>query len=117
LRTGKEGLLPAPRKYPDELRERAVRRYREPPSRPTLQRQGEQPMVGMGLGEHHQQARSIDFDLLVKQFTALPDRTDELRRVLVERNLAAAPRLEHRATALSDVLFPVREPTAAGGQR
>jgi len=34
-----------------------------------------------------------------------------------ERNLAATRRLEHQFAALSDVLFPAREPTAAGGQR
>jgi len=55
--------LPAPRKYPDELRERAVPLYRESSPRPTFRR------------------------------------------------------LEHQFAALSDVLFPAREPTAAGGQR
>jgi transposase len=34
--------LPAPRKYPDELRERAVRLYRESEPRPTFRRLGEQ---------------------------------------------------------------------------
>jgi transposase len=34
--------LPAPRKYPDELRERAVRLYRESSPRPTFRRLGEQ---------------------------------------------------------------------------
>ena len=109
--------MPAPRKYPDELRERAVPLYRESSPRPTFRRQGEQLMAGMGLGEFCQQARSVDFDLLVKQFTTLQDRSDELRQILVERNLAATRRLEHQFAALSDVLFPAREPTAAGGQR
>ena len=34
--------MPAPRKYPDELRERAVRLYRESQPRPTFRRLGEQ---------------------------------------------------------------------------
>ena len=34
--------MPAPRKYPDELRERAVRLYRESEPRPTFRRLGEQ---------------------------------------------------------------------------
>jgi len=34
--------LPALRKYPDELRERAVRLYRESSPRPTFRRLGEQ---------------------------------------------------------------------------
>ena len=34
--------MPAPRKYPDELRERAVRLYRESSPRPTFRRLGEQ---------------------------------------------------------------------------
>jgi transposase len=37
--------LPAPRKYPDELRERAVRLYRESEPRPTFRRLGEQMKV------------------------------------------------------------------------
>lgn len=34
--------MPAPRKYPDELRERAVRLYRESEPRPTFRRLGKQ---------------------------------------------------------------------------
>ena len=37
--------MPAPRKYPDELRERAVRLYRESSPRPTFRRLGEQLSV------------------------------------------------------------------------
>jgi hypothetical protein len=39
---GRKALLPAPRKYPDELRERAVRLYRESEPRPTFRRLGQQ---------------------------------------------------------------------------
>ena len=37
--------MPAPRKYPDELRECAVRLYRDSSPRPTFRRLGEQPNV------------------------------------------------------------------------
>ncbi|OLM29056.1 Mobile element protein [Pseudonocardia sp. Ae717_Ps2] len=44
--------MPAPKKYPDELRERAVRLYRESDPRPTFRGLGEQ------LGVHHEALRS-----------------------------------------------------------
>ena len=44
--------MPAPRKYPDELRERAVRLYRESDPRPTFRRLGEQ------LGVHPEALRN-----------------------------------------------------------
>ena len=40
--------MPAPRKYPDELRERAVRLYRESQPRPTFRRLGGQLNVHPG---------------------------------------------------------------------
>jgi transposase len=45
LQTGKEVLLPAPSNYPEELRERAVRLYRECGPRPTIRRLAEQLKV------------------------------------------------------------------------
>ena len=44
--------MPAPKKYPDELRERAVRLYRESSPRPTFRRLGEQ------LGVHPEALRN-----------------------------------------------------------
>ncbi|WP_161973087.1 transposase [Microbacterium sp. HSID17254] len=44
--------MPAPKKYPDELRERAVRLYRESDPRPTFRGLAEQ------LGVHHEALRN-----------------------------------------------------------
>lgn len=44
--------MPAPKKYPDELRERAVRLYRESDPRPSFRRLAEQ------LGVHHEALRN-----------------------------------------------------------
>lgn len=44
--------MPAPKKYPDELRERAVRLYRDSEPKPTFRRLGEQ------LGVHHEALRN-----------------------------------------------------------
>jgi transposase len=44
--------MAAPKKYPDELRERAVRRYRSSTPRPTFRQLGEQ------LGVHHEALRN-----------------------------------------------------------
>ena len=40
--SGKEGVMPAPRKYPDELRERAVRMVREIDERGAIKRVADQ---------------------------------------------------------------------------
>ena len=61
--------MPAPEKYPDELRERAVRLYRESEPRPTFRRLGEQPNVHLealrdrvrpGRGRRRRATRSTD---------------------------------------------------------
>ena len=44
--------MPAPKKYPDELRERAVRLYRESDPKPVIKRLAEQ------LGVHHEALRN-----------------------------------------------------------
>jgi transposase len=44
--------MAAPKKYPDELRERAVRLYRSSTPRPTFRQLGEQ------LGVHHEALRN-----------------------------------------------------------
>jgi transposase len=49
---GKEVIVVAPRKYPDELRERAVRLYRESDPKPVIRRLAEQ------LNVHHEALRN-----------------------------------------------------------
>ncbi len=49
---GRRALMPAPRKYPDELRARAVRLYRESNPKPVIRRLAEQ------LGVHHEALRN-----------------------------------------------------------
>jgi transposase len=44
--------MPAPKKYPDELKERAVRLYRESDPKPVIRRLAEQ------LGVHHEALRN-----------------------------------------------------------
>ena len=44
--------MPAPKKYPDELRQRAVRLYRESDPKPVIRRLAEQ------LGVHHEALRT-----------------------------------------------------------
>ncbi|MEV5175982.1 polysaccharide pyruvyl transferase family protein [Streptomyces flaveolus] len=63
-------------------------------------------MDRMGLGAYCHPAREVDADRLLRQFRALEKRSAELRRILAERNLAAARRLEHQFTALTTALFP-----------
>jgi polysaccharide pyruvyl transferase WcaK-like protein len=74
-------------------------------------------MAGMGVGEFCQGAGTVDFDLLVEQFTTLERRSEQVRRTLAEHNRAATLRLEQQFDALSAVLFPAEEPTAAGDTR
>ena len=47
-----EGIRAAPKKYPDELRTRAVRLYRESNPKPVIRRLAEQ------LGVHHEALRN-----------------------------------------------------------
>ncbi len=63
-------------------------------------------MGRMGLGAYCHPAREVDADRLLRQFRALEKRSAELRRILAERNLAAARQLEHQFTALTTALFP-----------
>lgn len=65
-------------------------------------------MAELGLDGFTQDARSVDFDRLVEQFTELEKRSDELRRTLAERNQACADRLKHQFAALTAALFGVR---------
>jgi polysaccharide pyruvyl transferase WcaK-like protein len=63
-------------------------------------------MREMGLGEFRHPARAVDADRLIEQFTALEQRSAELRQTLAERNLTAARRIERQFTALSAAVFP-----------
>ncbi|MEU6511452.1 polysaccharide pyruvyl transferase family protein [Streptomyces sp. NPDC046942] len=66
-------------------------------------------MDRMGLGAYCHPARDVDADRLLEQFRALEKRSDELRRTLSERNLAAARQLEDQFTALTTALFPATD--------
>ncbi|GHE45639.1 membrane protein [Streptomyces longispororuber] len=63
-------------------------------------------MERMGLGAYRHPAREVDADRLLAQFRALERESAELRRILAERNRAAARRLEEQFTALTTALFP-----------
>ncbi|MGW2460138.1 polysaccharide pyruvyl transferase family protein [Streptomyces sp. NPDC001761] len=63
-------------------------------------------MERMGLGTYCHPARALDADRLLAQFRQLEERADEMRRVLAERNEAAARGLDHQFTALTTALFP-----------
>lgn len=65
-------------------------------------------MAEMGLVAFCQSICSLDVERLIEQFTALESRQEQLRRTMVERNLAAARRLEHQYAVLS-ALFRVTE--------
>ncbi|MFG2652087.1 polysaccharide pyruvyl transferase family protein [Streptomyces sp. NPDC048436] len=70
-------------------------------------------MAEMGLAAYCHPAREVDADRLLEQFRALEQRSVELRRTLVERNLAATRRLEHQFTALTAAAFPATDHTHA----
>ena len=53
--------MAAPKKYPDELKARAVRLYRESDSKPTIRKLAEQ------LGVHHEAASSVPNQWVTKQ--------------------------------------------------
>ncbi|MEU6259389.1 polysaccharide pyruvyl transferase family protein [Streptomyces sp. NPDC047043] len=63
-------------------------------------------MTDMGLGAYCHPAREVDADRLLEQFRALEKRSPELRRTLIERNQAAARRLDHQFTSLTTAVFP-----------
>ncbi|GGN34384.1 polysaccharide pyruvyl transferase family protein [Streptomyces fuscichromogenes] len=66
-------------------------------------------MDRMGLGAYCHPAREVDADRLLEQFRALEKRSAELRRILAERNLDAARRLDDQFAALTTVLFPAKD--------
>jgi polysaccharide pyruvyl transferase WcaK-like protein len=83
-------------------------------SKPTLSigyaAKNESLMAEMGLAEFCQAARSLDMDLLIKQFTELEHRSAELRQTLLERNAAKTQGIEHQFAMLSTLLFSAGEP-------
>ena len=70
-------------------------------------------MADMGLSEFCQATKSLDVDLLIKQFTELESRSMQLRQAMRERNAANARLLEDQFGLLSTVLFPTGEPAHA----
>lgn len=61
-------------------------------------------MADMGLAEFCQRADSVDFNLLVEQFTALERQRDKLIRSMAERNQANAGELRRQFDVLSKVM-------------
>ena len=58
----------------------------------------------MGVPEFSLSARALDGDALIKSFTELEQRSDELRRTLKERNVVQRRRLEEQFTVLSSLI-------------
>ncbi len=72
-------------------------------------------MGGMGLGQFCQPARSVNFGLLIEQFSELESRREQLVDTLVERNRAKARHVEQQFAALSAAVLdaePVAVPVA-----
>ena len=72
-------------------------------------------MADTGLSEFCQDAKSIDVELLIKQFTELQERSVQLKPPIAEFCEAQAARLGQQFAELSAVLFPsaVAVPSAA----
>jgi polysaccharide pyruvyl transferase WcaK-like protein len=64
-------------------------------------------MANTGMEDLCQFADSLDVDLLIKQFTDLQSRSEQLRQTLRERNEAKAQLLRQQFATLSALLFPV----------
>jgi polysaccharide pyruvyl transferase WcaK-like protein len=71
-------------------------------------------MADMGVPEYCQSARSLDLDLLIKQFTELESRSDEVERTLLARNSAKAQALDEQFAVLSSLLFAAADPAGNG---
>ncbi|MER6167320.1 polysaccharide pyruvyl transferase family protein [Streptomyces violaceorubidus] len=63
-------------------------------------------MAEMGMGAYCHPAREAEADRLLEQFRELERRSAEVRRVLIERNLVVARRVEQQFAALAAALFP-----------
>ncbi|WP_030183155.1 polysaccharide pyruvyl transferase family protein [Streptomyces violaceorubidus] len=70
-------------------------------------------MAEMGMGAYCHPAREAEADRLLEQFRELERRSAEVRRVLIERNLVVARRVEQQFAALAAALFPPADHTHA----
>lgn len=91
-------------------------------SRPTLSigyaQKNDVLMADMGLGAYCQHAAAVDGPRLLRQFTELESRRDELAPVLRERNAEHAARLEEQFDALlAAVALPLPGPATTGSAR
>jgi polysaccharide pyruvyl transferase WcaK-like protein len=66
-------------------------------------------MADMGMSEFCQDAKSLDVELLIKQFNELQERSAQLKPQIAERCQAQAFRLSQQLAELSAVLFPAAE--------
>lgn len=64
-------------------------------------------MAGMGLGEFCQSARSVDFELLIEQFSMLESRREQLVDTMAQRNRAHVRSLEQQFAVLSATVLGV----------
>ncbi len=70
-------------------------------------------MADMGVPEYCQSARSLDLDLLIKQFTELESLTPQVKRTLLARNNVKTEDLERQFEVLSDLLFSMPGPASS----
>ncbi|MGH3829537.1 MAG: polysaccharide pyruvyl transferase family protein [Pseudonocardiaceae bacterium] len=66
-------------------------------------------MAGMGLADFCLSIHSLDVERQIKQFAALENQREELKRTMVERNMVNVQRLAHQYRVLSATLFPGTE--------
>ena len=66
-------------------------------------------MADMGLSSFCQSGKSLDLDVLIKQFNELESQAAKLRQTMRERNAAKSRLIERQFAELSDVLFPGAE--------
>jgi polysaccharide pyruvyl transferase WcaK-like protein len=62
-------------------------------------------LADVGMSEFCQSAKSLDIDLLIKQFTELESRSSQFRQAIMERNLVNARQLEQQFADVSALLF------------
>ena len=66
-------------------------------------------MSEMGLAEYCQDARALNVDQLIRQFTDIDSRSDRLRRAIAERNEALAREVAEQFRYMSALLLPQSE--------